>query len=88
MEETKTEETKPNNNNKKRLGAVVLIVLVIIGAVAIFFYMRYKATHISTDDAYIDGYIHTIASRISGTVINIYIKDNQAVKKRGICSLK
>ncbi len=66
MEETKTEETKPNNNNKKRLGAVVLIVLVIIGAVAIFFYMRYKATHISTDDAYIDGNIHTIASRYRG----------------------
>jgi membrane fusion protein, multidrug efflux system len=81
MEETKAEETKPNNNNKKKLGVVVLAVLVLIGAVAIFFYMRYKATHISTDDAYVDGNVHTIASKVSGTVKVIHIKDNQSVKK-------
>lgn len=81
MEETKPQETKANNNKKKKLGAVVLVVLVLIGAVTLFFYMRYKATHISTDDAYIDGDIHTIASKVTGTVTNIYVKDNQAVKK-------
>ena len=81
MEETKTEETKPNNNNKKKLGVVVLVVVVIIGAVSLFFYLGYKATHITTDDAYVDGSIHTIASKVTGTVTNIYVKDNQAVKK-------
>ena len=83
MEETKAEETKPNNNNKKRLGAVVLTVLVIIGAVAIFFYMRYKATHISTDDAYIDGYIHTIASKDIGDSHEYLCKSQPGSKKRG-----
>ncbi|MFA4920161.1 MAG: hypothetical protein WC581_13070, partial [Thermodesulfovibrionales bacterium] len=62
MEETKTEETRPNNNKKKKLGLVVLMVVVIIGAVSLFFYLGYKATHITTDDAYVDGSIHTIAS--------------------------
>ena len=81
MEEIKAEETKPNNNNKKRLGAVVLAVLVIMGAVAIFFYMRYKAVHITTDDAYVDGNVHTIASKVSWTVKVIYVKSNQFVKK-------
>jgi membrane fusion protein, multidrug efflux system len=81
MEETKPQETKANNNGKKKLGVVFLVVLVIIGAVSLFLYLGYKATHITTDDAYVDGSIHTIASKITGTVANIYVKDNQAVKK-------
>ena len=75
------EETKANNNGRKKLGVVVLVVITIIGAVSLFFYLGYKATHITTDDAYVDGSIHTIASKITGTVANIYVKDNQAVKK-------
>jgi membrane fusion protein, multidrug efflux system len=81
MEETKPQETKANNNSRKKLGVVVLAVIMIIGAVSLFFYLGYKATHITTDDAYVDGSIHTIASKITGTVTNIYVKDNQAVKK-------
>ncbi len=84
MEETKSEETKANNNSKKKFGAVVLVVITIIGAVSIFFYLGYKATHISTDDAYIDGDIHTIASRIKGTVTKVYVDSNQFVKKGDI----
>jgi len=38
-------------------------------------------THISTDDAYISGRIHSIAPKITGTVIKVYIDDNQSVKK-------
>jgi membrane fusion protein (multidrug efflux system) len=81
MEETKPQETKANNNGRKKLGVVVLAVIIIIGAVSLFFYLGYKATHITTDDAYVDGSIHTIASKVTGTVTNIYVKDNQAVKK-------
>jgi membrane fusion protein, multidrug efflux system len=81
MEETKPQETKVNNNSRKKLGVVVLAVIMIIGAVSLFFYLGYKATHITTDDAYVDGSIHTIASKITGTVTNIYVKDNQSVKK-------
>ena len=46
-----------------------------------FFYNSYRKTHISTDDAFIDGNIHTIAAKISGTVKAIYVDDNQSVKK-------
>ena len=45
------------------------------------FISRYKATHISTDDAFVDGRIHVIASKIPGTVRVLYINDNQFVKK-------
>jgi membrane fusion protein (multidrug efflux system) len=80
--EDKTEEikTKPNNRRKKIAAFIIFPALVIIGAVILFFYMEYKATHISTDDAFVDGRIHVIASKIPGTVKVLYVKDNQFVK--------
>jgi len=84
VEETKTEEVKQNNNNKKKYGFIVLAIVVLIGAVTLFFYLRYKATHISTDDAFIDGDIHTIASKVTGTVRNVHVKSNQFVKRGDI----
>ena len=81
MEETKIEEVKPNNNKKKKVGFIVLGIVILMGLLTLFFYLRYKATHITTDDAFVDGHIHTIASKVKGTVKNIYVKDNQPVKK-------
>ena len=81
MEETKTEEVKQNNNNKKKYGFIVLAIVVLIGAVTLFFYLRYKATHITTDDAFVDGHVYTIASRVKGRIKAVYATDNQYVKK-------
>jgi membrane fusion protein (multidrug efflux system) len=78
MEENKG---KPNNRRKKIAAFIIFPLLIIIGAVVLFFYREYKATHISTDDAFVDGRVHVIASKISGTVKAIYVKDNQFVKK-------
>jgi len=78
MEENKG---KPNNRRKKIAAFIIFPLLIIIGAVVLFFYREYKATHISTDDAFVDGRVHVIASKISGTVKSIYVKDNQFVKK-------
>ena len=84
MEEIKTEEPKQNNNKKKKIGFIVLATVVLIGAVTLFFYLRYKATHITTDDAFVDGDIHTIASKVTGTVRNVHVKSNQFVKRGDI----
>jgi len=72
------------SNKKKKVSVIVFITLALIGAVVVHFYLRYKATHITTDDAYIEGHIHTIASKVSGTVKGIYVEDNQPVKKGDI----
>lgn len=69
------------NNRRKKIAIIVFCAVFLIGALTLFFYINYKATHISTDDAFVDGSIHTIASKISGTVKTIYVKDNQPVKK-------
>ncbi len=69
-----------NQTSRKKKAMIVFAVLAIVGALAVFFYIRYKSTHISTDDAFIDGHIHTIAPKISGTVKSIYVDSNQYVK--------
>ncbi|MEW6584415.1 MAG: biotin/lipoyl-binding protein [Nitrospirota bacterium] len=81
MDQSNSEEVKQSNNKKKKISLVVLGVVILVGAVTLFFYLRYKSTHISTDDAFIDGDIHTIASKVPGTVSKIYVRSNQYVKK-------
>jgi len=72
---------KRNNRRKKTAAFIILPLVIVLGAVVLFFYLRYKETHISTDDAFIDGRVHVIASKVFGTVKALYVDDNQAVKK-------
>jgi membrane fusion protein (multidrug efflux system) len=84
MEEiTKAEIQQPVRRKHRRniAAAIVFTFMAIMGVIAVYFYIQYKNTHISTDDAYVDGNIHTIASKVPGTVTRIFVKDNQFVKK-------
>ncbi len=69
------------NNKRKKIAAIVFSAIAIIGALILFFYIRYKSTHITTDNAYVEGFIHIVSSKASGTVVVIHVKDNQYVKK-------
>jgi membrane fusion protein (multidrug efflux system) len=75
------EDTKTINNKRKRIAFIVFILVAILGTTTLYFYLRYQATHITTDDAFIEGHVHTIAAKVSGTVKQIYVKDNQPVRK-------
>jgi membrane fusion protein (multidrug efflux system) len=79
MEEQKTQPS--GNNRKKKIAITIFAVVLILGIVTGYLYVQYKKTHITTDDAFITGRIHTIASKVSGTVKTIYVKDNQVVKQ-------
>ncbi|MEK7197521.1 MAG: biotin/lipoyl-binding protein, partial [Nitrospirota bacterium] len=79
MEEIKT--TAPSNHKKKMMAAFIFAGITLAGIITGFFYIQYKKTHIATDDAFVDGNVHTIASKVHGTVKNIYVKSNQFVKK-------
>lgn len=70
-----------NNGRKKTIGIIIFCGLVLTGAVAVYFYMQYKESHIATDDAYVEGRMHVIASKVPGTVKAVYAADNQPVKK-------
>jgi len=69
------------NKENKRSMTFVALAIGIAAIICIVFYMYYRSSRITTDDAYVEGNIHTIASKVSGTVKTIYIKDNQFVKK-------
>ncbi len=79
MEEIKT--SPPANNKKKKIAISIFIFVAIAGIIIGYLYIQYKKTHITTDDAFIDGNIHIVASKVPGTVKNIYVKSNQPVKK-------
>ena len=69
------------NLQKRNVAFGVLTVVLIVGVVALFFFLEYRRTHVTTDDAFVDGHIHIVASKVSGTVLVLHVKDNQLVKK-------
>ena len=79
MEEIKT--TPPSNHKKKMIAAFIFAGITLAGIITGFFYIQHKKTHIATDDAFVDGRIHTVSSKVSGTVKSVYVNDNQFVKK-------
>jgi membrane fusion protein (multidrug efflux system) len=83
-QENSDSPTGKNKNKKKKISIIIFIALALIGTITIYFYLRYKAVHITTDDAFIDGHIYTIAPKVRGTVKKIYVDDNQLVKKGGV----
>jgi membrane fusion protein (multidrug efflux system) len=76
------EETKKlgNNHRKKILAAIIFSIIAVVGLIVVYFYVQYKNTHITTDDAFVDGHIHTVAAKVSGTVKAVYVDDNQFIK--------
>ncbi|MBI3895083.1 MAG: HlyD family secretion protein [Acidobacteria bacterium] len=56
------------------LGAGLLI------GVAVFWLWRYYAVRESTDDAQIEGHIHSIGAKVGGTVLRAHVTDNQFVE--------
>ncbi len=75
------EVKKKGRNHRKIVATVVFGCIGIAILISVFFYIQYKASHIATDDAFIDGHIHSIAAKIPGTVRAVFVEANQAVKK-------
>jgi membrane fusion protein (multidrug efflux system) len=68
-------------SNLLRRALFVVVVIVLLAAIfpAIRYY-HYFNTHVSTDDAYVDGTVGLVSSRIQGTVVKVYVEDNWHVK--------
>jgi membrane fusion protein, multidrug efflux system len=58
------------------LGVALALILLGLGARAVWF----AVTHVSTDDAQVDGHITPISPRIGGFVMSIRVNENQQVK--------
>jgi membrane fusion protein (multidrug efflux system) len=66
--------------NKKKAFMIVGAV-VAAGLLIGYVYNSYRKTHITTDDAFIEGNIHTVSARVGGSVKTVLVADNQQVKR-------
>ncbi|MGA6972308.1 MAG: HlyD family secretion protein [Candidatus Binatus sp.] len=70
-----------NSQLVRRVLLVVVIIAIAIAAIPGFHYYRYLESHVDTDDAYVDGTVALVSSRIAGSVTNVYVEDNWTVKE-------
>jgi membrane fusion protein (multidrug efflux system) len=74
----KTTDRSPPGKQKKTFLVGLGILL---GLTAVALYLIHAARHETTDNAYTTANVHTISSRVSGTVIEVKVDDNEAVKQ-------
>jgi membrane fusion protein, multidrug efflux system len=68
------------NGKRKRVGIVILVLIV----ACVFSGSRWwlhSQVNISTDNAFVEAHLHTIAARVAGRVDNVAVRDNQFVRK-------
>ena len=67
------------NSKKKKLtiGIGAAVILGVIGCFAIYDMTKYQ----STDDAYVETTMVSVAPKVAGEIVNVYIKDNQHVNE-------
>lgn len=58
---------------------VIAAIALLIALVPTWHYYKFLTAHVSTDDAYVDGTVALVSSRISGTVVKLYIEENWRV---------
>ena len=59
------------------MSAGALLVLVAVAA----YYLRFVAPYESTDDAFIEGYVTVVSSRVPGQVQELRVRDNERVRR-------
>ncbi len=68
----------------KSAARKIIMILAAIAVIALIApswrYYQYIESHVSTDDAYVDGTVALVSSRIPGTVAKLFVEDNWRVK--------
>jgi len=68
---------RPRTNLRVRFLLIGFFLILAAGAAWVYFHYRDR---VSTDDAQVDGDITAVAPKISGTVLEVLVKDNQQVQ--------
>jgi membrane fusion protein (multidrug efflux system) len=72
---------KKTKSLKKKILIISVIVLSVLGCIFGLYYYFYALSHISTDDAFIEGHAISISPKVSGHILKVYVDDNQQVKE-------
>jgi len=60
----------------RKILLVVVVIALLFATIPAFHYYKYFSSHVSTDDAYVDGSVALVASRIPGTVGRLFVMEN------------
>jgi len=74
-------ESAPPKRAQRRWGLLGVALLLFLGLAAGGYYLRYVAPYESTDDAFIEAHVTTVAPQVPGRVLRVLVQDNQAVKQ-------
>jgi membrane fusion protein (multidrug efflux system) len=66
---------------KRVVGSLLMALLFAFGVIFALRYIVNSAAYESTDDAFIDGHIIPVSAKVAGRVQDVYVVDNQSVKK-------
>ena len=73
---------KKTNGGKKRAAVILLFVFAAGAALGVHWWIK-SNMDISTDDAFVDGHVFQISSRVPGHVQELLVHDNELVAKGG-----
>ena len=73
-------DDKDKKPRSKKPLIIMAVVVVLLGIVGFFIWFAHR-NQVSTDDAYTDGNTVTMVPKVSGYVVDLYIDDNQHVRK-------
>ena len=78
---TATSATKKRGLSQRPVVIALLALLAIGGIIYAGATLVHSLSHESTDDAFIDAHILSVAPKIAGRVIAVHVNDNQLVRK-------
>jgi len=70
----------PQEKGKRKSALTIFAAILIIAVVGGLFYWLHARHYEDTDDAQIDGNLSPIGTRIDGTIIKVYVQNNQMVR--------
>jgi membrane fusion protein (multidrug efflux system) len=70
----------PEEQGKRNRMLVIFVAALVIAAVSGLLYWLHARHYEDTDDAQIDGNLSPIGTRVDGTVVKVYVQNNQMVK--------
>jgi membrane fusion protein (multidrug efflux system) len=79
---SKPEAAPPPQSVTRGRAKAFAIFFVVLAAIAIggTFYWLHSRQFESTDDAQVDAHLNAVSARVEGTVMHVYVEDNQIVK--------
>ncbi|MCX7991697.1 MAG: HlyD family secretion protein [Proteobacteria bacterium] len=74
-------QEKPVAEKKKKIIFIIFFILILLGGLSSYYIYKHSKTYVKTDNAYVKEDFTLISSKIDGTVISVYCKENDFVKK-------